>query len=431
MLRTISLLLTTFALGLTGPNARSAHAADDQDRVAIESFRGPHAQRLQGAVETGLMGRYYLVPDFSIEQMARRRGVAMTSPSGMAQVGRALQVRAFLSAEVQKKGAWHVAVVVRSGDTGAPLGRFVVADRRLDHLESTLASRTSRRVGALLARASSQGELDLGTDGDVGAAARVAAPSLAASANDVPDAVDEAGAEHPGEVLEMTLETRVFNRSFAYSQNLSGLADYRLEGALAASLGARFHPLALLSAHLAPLGIAAGLEYGLGVGSRVAGSEQRISTDVHAYSVGLEYRFRLGEKGSTLTPTLGYALSTFNAGQSVGAPNVDYRIVKPGLEARWAITNRLALLWHADYLHVLSSGSLGATERFPRATVRGVESAGSLALAVLDGLEIAAGVGVRRFGIATNVVPGDKAIAGGAVDQTTWLGLGAVYRPSH
>jgi hypothetical protein len=368
------------------------------------------------------------VPDFSIEQMARRRGVAMNSPDGMAQVGRALQVRAFLSAEVQKKRNWHVAVVVRSGDTGAPLGRFVVADRRLDHLESTLASRTSRRVRALLARASTQGALDLGTDGDVGAAAGVAPPALAASAD---DAEDEAAAEHPGDVLELTLETRVFNRSFAYNQNLSGLADYRLEGALAASLGTRFHPLALVSPGLAPLGIAAGLEYGLGVGSRVAGSEQRISTDVHGYSIGLEYRFRLGDKGTTLTPTVGYALSTFNAGQSVGATNVDYRIVKPGLDARWAITNRLAVLWHADYLHVLSSGSLGAADRFPRATVRGLETAGSFALGVVEGLEIAASVGVRRFGVATNVVPGDKAIAGGAVDQTTWLGLGAIYRPSH
>jgi hypothetical protein len=431
-LRVIATPVLRLALLLAGLFASipAAQASDDQDRVAIESFRGPHAQRLQGAVETGLMGRYYLVPDFSVEQMARRRGVAMTDPEGMAQVGRALQVRAFLSAEVQKKRTWHVAVLVRSGDTGAPLGRFVVADRRLEHLESTLATRTSRRVRALLARASSQGELDLGTDGDDGRDG-IKPPALSASAS-APEAEAPSGAQQPGEVVEVGVETRVFNRTFSYNQNLSGLADYRLQGALAATAGARFYPLALLGRNLAPIGISAALEYGIGVGSRLAGSEQRTSTDVHGYSVGLAYRVRLGGQGSTLTPTLGYALSTFNAGQTVGAVNVnvDYRVVKPGLDARWAITDRLALRGHADYLHVLSSGSLSDADRFPRAEVRGMEGAASVAFALARELEIEAGAGVRRFGIATHVIPGDRVLAGGAVDQTTWLGLGAVYRPS-
>jgi hypothetical protein len=422
MLHKVSLLVVAAGVLLA---ARSVRASDDQDRVAIESFRGPHAQRLQGAVETGLMGHYYLVPDFSIEQMARRQGVAMNSADGLAQVGRALQVRAFLSAEVQKKRNWHVQVLVRSGDTGAPIGRFVVAHRRLDHLESTLASRTSRRVGALLARASY-------ADGASAASERgLAPPAVAAAAADKDD--DEANADegHPGEVIEVAVETRVFNRSFSYNQNLSGLSDYHLEGALAATLAARFHPLATVSPALAPIGVSAALEYGLGVGSRVAGSEQRTSTDVHGYDIGLGYRLRLGDGDSTLSPTLGYASSTFDAGQNAGAPNADYRVVKPGFDFRWAAHDRLALVGHGEYLHVLSSGPLGDAEHFPRATIRGIEASLGLNFALSRTFELEASGGLRRLGVATNVIPGDKTVAGGAVDQTTWIGVGAVYRPSY
>ena len=425
MLRKLSLGLVASLAFLFTPAVHAA--ADDQDRVAIESFRGPHAQRLQGAVESGLMGRYYLVPDFSVEQMARRRGVAMTNPEGMAQVGRALQVRAFLSAEVQKKRNWHVAVVLRSGDTGAPIGRFVVADSKLEHLESTLATRTGRKVGMLLARAAA-GE-------SVGAArstgdGSLSPPGLSESA-DAADAED-GPEEHPGEVIQVGLETRVFNRSFGYNQNVSGLSDYNLQGALAASLQARFHPLATVSRGLAPIGISAGLEYGLGVGSRVAGTEQRTSTDVHGYSVGLAYRLRLGASGnSTLNPTLGYALSTFNAGQQPGAPNVDYRVIKPGLDFHWAVSDRVSVLGHADYLHVLSAGSLEDAEHFPRATARGIEANLGVGFSMTKELALEGSAGLRRYGITTNVIPGDRNIAGGAVDQTTWLGMGLVYRPTY
>jgi hypothetical protein len=423
MLRKISLLMTASLAFLISP---SAGAAEDQDRVAIGSFRGPHAQRLQGAVESGLMGKYYLVPDFSVEQMARRRGVALNDPGGMAQVGKALQVRAFLSAKVQKKRDWHhVAVLVRSGDTGAPIGRFVVADKRLDHLESTLAARTSRKVGMMLARASANGAADAGASAAAGGDG-LSPPALSETA--APATTEE----HAGEVIQVSLETRVFNRAFSYNQNVSGLSDYKLQGALAATLGARFHPLATVSKNLAPLGVSGALEYGLGVGSRQAGSEERTSTDVHGYSVGLAYRFRLGSDGnSTLTPTVGYALSTFNAGKAAGAPNVDYSMVKPGVDFRWAATSRLSVLGHADYLHVLSAGSLADKDRFPRATVRGIEATLGMGFALTKELDLEGSAGLRRLGIATNVIPGDQAIAGGAIDQTTWLGIGAVYRPTY
>ena len=425
---------TTAAItGATLLGAAPARAASEPERVAIESFRGPQAQRLQSAVEAALMNRYYLVPDFSIEDMARRRGVVLASPDGMAEVGRALQVRAFLSAEVQHQGetrgargsSWRVNLVVRKGDTGQALGRFVVADRRLGHLESTLASHASRKVHALLARA---------------ALAPAAEPEVeATAAAETAPAETDAGQTGPSRTardlatpISVAVATRVFNRSFTHTQNLSALPDYQLQGAIAAEVQARVHPFALMQAAgapLAPLGLTLALEYGLGVDSRVAGTETRISTDVHAYAVGLSYRALAGPVA--IEPALGYATSTFNAGAAPPAPNAAYRSLTPGVDLRWAAMDRVSLSASARYLHVLSAGALTAADRFPRASAHGAEAALALGFEIAGAVELFASAGLRRFGIATNVVPGDAAIAGGAVDQTTWLGLGLAYRAGH
>jgi hypothetical protein len=444
---TLALVLTypLAAVALAPASARAeARSGDDQERVAIESFRGPQAQRLQGAIESGLMNKYYVVPDFSIEDMAKRRGVAMRDPDGMAEVGRALQVRAFLSANVQKRGTWKVLMVVRKGDTGEALGRFVVANRRLDQLESTLTKRTSRQIGALIARAGTS-DSRLRT---VALTSAVEPPTIDAQAKlqekkeldaqepaAAPDAPAEV-ADEPGPrsapkkalpVAAIGLETRVFNRSFKHTQNQSRLNDYALSGAMSAAMSADLHPFAAAASALAPLGLHGALEYGLGVGSRVAGTEERLSTDVHAWSVGLSYAVMSG--AFTFAPGVGYGSSNFDSGSKGGAPNASYRAVEPGASLTWAATNQLSLRAAGEYLRVLSAGPLTTADRFPRATVNGAEASLAVSYAVLDSLELAASGGMRRYGIATNVIPGDKTIAGGAVDQTTWLGLGLSYRP--
>ncbi|HEY0714180.1 MAG TPA: hypothetical protein VGF45_15975, partial [Polyangia bacterium] len=96
---------------------------------------------------------------------------------------------------------------------------------------------------------------------------------------------------------------------------------------------------------------------------------------------------------------------------------------------RWDLAERVALFGSAGYLHVLSKGTLTDEQRFPRATMYGGEASGGLSVAVGASFSLTATGGIRRFGIATNVVPGDAKVAGGAVDQTVWAGLGVTYRP--
>src|SRR6185369_15899678 len=102
-----ALLLAVSALFAAAPAwARSL------ERLAVAEFRGPQAGRIQGAVESGLMSRYYVVPDFSVERAARQKGVELAEDSDFGVVGRTLELSGFVSARVQKRGAWQVRLVV-------------------------------------------------------------------------------------------------------------------------------------------------------------------------------------------------------------------------------------------------------------------------------------------------------------------------------
>jgi hypothetical protein len=404
----------------------SATAVAAAPRVAIEGFRGPQAGRVQGAVETGLLGRYYVVPDFSVEEAARTSGVELLVDDEFAQVGKALDVRAFLSAEIarHRKSGWQVRLLVRRGDTGAPIGRILVTDRRLDRLERELSRRTFRRLETLFARAAAPPGLEpapLAPSLDDRAEAEVEA--------DVDSDEPAAGRAGPGpRLLEVAVDARMFSRSFSYAQNLTGLPEYEISGAVATVMEVALHPLASLGSALAPVGLLASLEYGLGVGSRVSESEERRSSDVHGYGVGLEYR--LQQAGFELAPQLGYALRAFTTGEpGAQSPDVSYRLLSGGLAARAPLTARLGAMVRGSYLHVLDAGPLTAEQRFSRATVQGMELEGGLAFGVLRELEIRASVGLRRFGYDMNAQPGDSWVAGGAVDRTIWGAIGLVYHP--
>jgi hypothetical protein len=78
---------------------------------------------------------------------------------------------------------------------------------------------------------------------------------------------------------------------------------------------------------------------------------------------------------------------------------------------------------------VLEAGPLTEPGRFTHATVRGLEAEAGLGWALIDVLELRVSGGVRRFGFDMNSQPGDAWVAGGAIDQSFWGGLGLVYRP--
>jgi hypothetical protein len=394
-----------------------AWSSDVNHRVAvIKGFAGPQAERIQGAVETGLAGRFDVVPDSRVAAAAQRQGVGLVGDADFARLGRTLDVRAFVSAYTQKRDrrGWQVRLVVRRGDTGTAVGRLLVTGRRLDRLERTLTRQTSPRLQALVEEAAS-----------IKAAPESEGPLPAAAYEQ--EAVVEDSERRPGELIELTLDGRVFSRSFTYAQNVSRLPGYRLNRALATALEATLRPGVLISDSLAGIGIVGGLEYGLGVRS-VGVGDNRATNDVRGYSVGLEYR--LGQGASSVAPQIAYASSSFITGDvDSSAPNVRYRLLSGGAAGRWAILPRFALLGRAAYLHALSAGPLSEPGRFSRATVRGVQGEAAAAFAITPDLEVRATAGLRRFGLDMNSKPGDLWVAGGAVDQLIWGGLGLAYRP--
>ena len=111
--------------------------------------------------------------------------------------------------------------------------------------------------------------------------------------------LDAAGKGGAGKLFEVSADGRVFSRTFNYAQNLSGLPEYKLSGSYSGALQVVFHPGALLDGGagraLAPVGITAALEYGLGVSSRSANSNQRLSSDVHGYALGLHLGAMFGD----------------------------------------------------------------------------------------------------------------------------------------
>jgi hypothetical protein len=413
MIRTITFFLSVI-LFLVAPSP--AWSSDAAHRVAvIKGFAGPQAERIQGAVETGLAGRFDVVPDSSVAEAAQRVGVGLVGNRDFAKLGRALDVKAFVSAYTQKRDrrGWQVKLVVRRGDTGSPVGRLLVRGRRLDGLERTLTNQTSPRLAALVEEAVTVRATPESDD----------APLQAAVYEN--EAVVEDADKRPGDLIEMSLDGRVFSRSFSYVQNLSGQPGQRVGRAFASALEATLRPGVLVSESLAPIGLTGGLEYGMGVPS-VDSGENRVS-DVRGYSVGLEYRLALGS--GSVAPQLGYASSSFVNGADTDAPNVRYRTLTAGAAGRYTILPRLSVLGRASYLHALSAGPLVQEGRFSRATVRGVQGEATVAFAVTSDLEVRATAGLRRYGFDMNSRPGDLWVAGGAIDQIVWAGLGLAYRP--
>ena len=123
----------------------------EANRVAIGSFRGPQASKVQDAVENALLRKYYLVPGSLVNDAARKSGVALQTASDFSTVARRLNVQAFVTGTVYKRGSWRVQMVVRRGDTGQAVGVFDYSDKKLTGLTAAITRTSPRRVQAVLA----------------------------------------------------------------------------------------------------------------------------------------------------------------------------------------------------------------------------------------------------------------------------------------
>ncbi|MEA2696373.1 MAG: hypothetical protein QOI66_644 [Myxococcales bacterium] len=472
--------------GALTSTARAAAEADPAQRVAIDSFRGPQGAMLQDAVESALLRRYYLIPDAQVTAAARRSGVRLRSDEDFAEVGRSLNVAAFVTATVRRNKNWRIEMVVRNGETGEAVAHYDVTDRRLEGLAATLARATPRRLQVLLA---TRGAADAGDPtaaaSDAQVQVRVRPPALPkarqqnddtddaaaergnragkrptpmpaptakkekqpaqaqaqAQPADDEDDEDQTSDEKPGDVrgdvlprpyLELGVGGRVFSRSMTFSENISQIPAYRLDRATAITIDMAFHPFALVESTrddwIAGIGITGNVTYAMGITTEMAGADGRARTEVHGYELGLRYRAPLGIVD--LIPRAAYLAETFAANVGSVAPDVDYRVLRAGLGISLALSRQAFMRASGDYLDVLSAGRLNDADRFPRAVTRGVDVSLGAGYAFADNVEAWVAVALRRYGYDMKSQQGDRLIAGGALDEYMSMTMGLTYRPS-
>ena len=141
---------------------------------------------------------------------------------------------------------------------------------------------------------------------------------------------------------------------------------------------------------------------------------------------------RLPVRGAEVTLSAVYGWQDFSiSGEEDPArpeiPNVTYRFLRGGAGLRMDVKPRVALLASAAYLHVLDSGQIATPAYFPRLTVAGVEAGLGAAWQFSSPWEARVGVDYRRYFFSMNPEPGDRLVAGGALDNyvvaTAALGL--------
>ena len=124
----------------------------------------------------------------------------------------------------------------------------------------------------------------------------------------------------------------------------------------------------------------------------------------------------------------GYAMNHFTvtpqeAGSTSPTPSVDYRSIRSGLGAELTLSQTLRLGLDAAYLNYLDVGEIGRW--FPRATAGGVELGLFGTYAITAAIHARVSAAYQRTFFDFHARPGDKNIAGGALDQYLSLSLGA------
>jgi hypothetical protein len=217
-------------------------------------------------------------------------------------------------------------------------------------------------------------------------------------------------------------------RRFRYNEALFGrLRDYSNNAIPMASVSAELYPFASGDTPvLRDIGLVGRFGTSLTFqsktqeGNAVNGSWMR-------YAVGARARIPLNSNLDAvllgIEATYGDSKFNFTGSDPVvlAVPSVNYKYIRGGADVRLPF-GAWALLGGAGYLHVLSSGAYG--DKFPHATVTGVDAHAGAALRVAQSLEARLGAEYTRVFSTANPQPGDANVAGGTLDQYIVLHLG-------
>jgi hypothetical protein len=239
-------------------------------------------------------------------------------------------------------------------------------------------------------------------------------------------APSSAGIDHA--LFVVSAEGGALTRHFDYVDKLTPeLRSYNLSVAPMAVIGGEIYPLGHASSNVIDFGLVG--SYGRSFFAQSAASSgPKLDTTWSQFDAGICARLRTGQHGPVFAARVGYGGAAFSFSDpgplADGLPDVSYRFVRAGLDARVPF-GRFAVNAGADYLYIVSAGMVA--DRFPRASVGGVSAQLGAAFEIVPGLEARAGARYERFFYALSPVPGDRDVAGGALDEMAYATLGLAY----
>jgi hypothetical protein len=256
-------------------------------------------------------------------------------------------------------------------------------------------------------------------------------PAVAAAQTTTATASEDTAPRPPA--LDIALTGRLFARHLSYTSDLFGqFRNYDLAAGPAAALRIDIFPGAWFTRGAgAHIGITLAGDYAFGISSVYADAPgQTFATQSWGFSGGVRGRVPIGPV--ELGAVVAYGMQTFTVGapqdgDDPGVPDVQYQYLRFGLTGRFALGSRVAITAEGAFLYVLSIGEM-KDRFFPRATANGAEASLGLAIVTVAGLEVRAGVDIRRYFYGMHSQPGDEFVAGGAVDQYMGAFLGLAWR---
>jgi hypothetical protein len=425
-------------------------AAEGTARVVVADFDGTGASRVRSAVVEGLdQGGVALVPHGEATTAATELGVDLDGSDGRAQVGRSLGVSGFVEGDVASRGSgrgrrWRARVRLVDSQTGETRAEASYIARTPPRLLTKVRRGVMDELGDAIAQLSplevetadeEEPEPEAATESDEGSAAATAGATAG-------------GETSAGETVRATASPvdvsaglQLYSRSFEYNDDLFGaLRPYALN--LGPELGARlrWYPGAHFTDGVAAhIGVEVQGARSFAISSASQGNDSSFPTHSRRYGAGLRGRIPLGDH--QLAVAAGWHRHVFRIDASSpagplggetnqpGVPSVDYRFIRLGADARFALGAGVTTFFGAAFRVMTGLGELATDAWFPRADGRGMDAHAGFGYELVDSLEVRLAFEMSRYWFTMNPEPGDTNVAGGAVDQYLGGSLNLAWRP--
>ncbi len=242
-----------------------------------------------------------------------------------------------------------------------------------------------------------------------------------------------AGEPRAPSALELELGGGVTSRHFDYTDDIFlSLRNYELDAAPLIFAGARWYPLAHEgNGDLANLGVV-GRYAQVFPPTALTRDGRHFDSSANEFFMGLRGRAPIDEH--ELGVTAGYGQQRFEISGDEAAPllpDVAYEYLRVAAEAELRFGEFRAGA-ELGKRFVLATGELETPAWFPHVSPDAIDARAFVGHALLEDLELRAGVAIVRYFFAMNPQPDDVRVAGGAVDQylsgwvaVTWRMRGA------